>query len=140
MGRRLGIDYGTKRIGLALSDELGLTARPYDTIAAVSWKQAVRRIGDVVAGEDVEEIVLGDPISLKGHQGTLTGEVHRFRQFLEDNLRVPVVLWDERLSSRAADRILREVGGGAKGTRDRVAAAWILQGYLDRRAGERDGA
>ena len=140
MGRVLGVDYGTKRIGLALSDELGWTASPLETIPASPWRQAVARIAEWVRSEGVGEIVLGSPMSLKGHRGTLSEEVARFRERLEQGTSVRVILWDERLSSRAAERILREGGGGARrGVADRVAAAWILQGYLDRRAHEGDG-
>lgn len=138
MGRFLGIDYGTKRIGLALSDEMGWTARPLETLAGSSWRRAAGRIRDVVDAEGVERIVLGQPRSLKGHPGSLSEEVSRFGRFLEAEVRVPVELWDERLSSRAAERILREMGRGTKGAKDRMAATWILQGYLDRLAGEEE--
>jgi putative Holliday junction resolvase len=124
---------------LALSDELGLTAGPLETVPATSWTKAVARIREVVREQDVEGIVLGEPASLKGHRGTLSDDVRRFQRFLEEHVEVDVTLWDERLSSRAADRILREMGGGAKGDRDRIAATWILQGYLDRHSKTRRG-
>ncbi len=138
LGRFLGIDYGTKRIGLAISDEMGWTARPLETLDASSWKRVLARIRDVVASEAVEGVVLGSPASLKGHPGTLSGDVVRFKAHLEAEIPVPVVLWDERLSTHAAERILRDLGRKGEGMTDRAAAAWILQGYLDRTARDRE--
>jgi putative Holliday junction resolvase len=136
-GRWLGIDYGTKRIGLALSDEMGWTAGPLESVAAESWTKALARIREVVTTHSVEGIVLGAPRSLKGHDGTLSDDVRRFRERLEEETRVQVLLWDERLSSRAVERIRRETGRRSRQEKDAAEAAWILQGFLDHRAGPR---
>lgn len=130
--RILGVDFGRARIGIAVSDELGLLAHPVETIPA--RENAARRIDEIVREKDVERVVIGLPRHMNGSMGEAAGEVLAFAEKLRKLLPCEVVVWDERLTTIAANRALRE--GGQK-TRtswsfvDQVAAQMILQGYLD---------
>ena len=132
MARALGIDYGSVRIGLALSDELGLLAHPLETISPD--KQAVARIVEIVRTRDVSHAVIGIPRTMKGEMGPAAEEARAFAEKLRAALPCPLILWDERLTTVAAHRALQEAGKKTKETRayvDQVAAQMILQGYLD---------
>ncbi len=135
--RILGIDHGTVRVGLALSDELGLLAHPLETVPE---PQAMRRISEVVRERGVTAIVLGLPLRLDGTEGSAAERVRGFLALLRPHLppELPVHLRDESLTTvTAADR-LRAAGRKAKDQRpmiDQAAAAVILQEYLDEMAG-----
>lgn len=134
MRRILGVDFGRARIGVAISDELGLLAHPVETIPAASIKAAAARIADLAREKDVERVVLGLPRHMSGQLGAAAEEVHAFADKLRPLLPCPITLWDERLSTSAANRALREAGQKTRRTRsvvDQVAAQMILQGYLD---------
>ena len=134
MKRILGIDFGRVRIGLAISDELRFLAHPLETIAANS--RATGRIADIVREKNVELVVLGIPNRMSGEVGSAAEEALVFAKELRVVLGCEVVTWDERLTTVAAHRALRDAGKKTRETRayvDQVAAQMILQGYLDSR-------
>jgi putative Holliday junction resolvase len=129
----LGVDFGRARIGLAISDELRLLAHPLETIA--SGPKAVARIAQVVREKNIDRVVVGVPKLMSGEMGIAADEVLGFVEKLRAILSCEVVTWDERLTTVAAERALRESGKKTRETRgyiDQVAAQMILQGYLDR--------
>ncbi|MCB0713522.1 MAG: Holliday junction resolvase RuvX [Ignavibacteriae bacterium] len=131
--RSLGIDYGTARVGLAISDELGITVRPYSVLTYS--KSVVDEIHKVVQTEAVELVVVGMPYDLRGKETETTVRVKKFIEKLRGILPCPVVEWDEALSSRKAVERMVEAGvkkskRREKGTTDSWAAAIILQEYL----------
>ena len=130
----LAIDFGRARIGTAISDELQLLAHPLETIAAN--ERSAARVAEIVCERKVDHIVVGIPRLLNGKIGAAASETLRFVEKLRAILPCPVVTWDERLTTVAAHRALRETGKKTRATRDyvdQVAAQMILQGYLDRR-------
>ncbi|MGH8102665.1 MAG: Holliday junction resolvase RuvX [Chthoniobacterales bacterium] len=132
MKRILGIDFGRVRIGLAISDELQLLAHPLETIPAN--RGATERIAEIVREKNVELVVLGIPNRMSGEVGLAAEEALAFAKKLRAVLGCEVVTWDERLSTVAAHRALRDAGKKTRETRayiDQVAAQMILQGYLD---------
>ncbi len=134
MGRVLGIDYGTVRVGLALSDPEGTIAFPHAVITPDSPAAAVRTITDLCRARQVDRIVLGLPLHLDGREGTAVKAVHEFARELEAGVGLPVILWDERLSSHAAERHLIAGGVSRRKRRqlvDKMAAQLVLQSYLD---------
>jgi putative holliday junction resolvase len=134
MGRYLGIDYGTKRIGLAISDELGSIAFPLDVVENTGERQVIKELGRVVAEKAVSAIVVGMPLKLDGTQGPAAENVGRFVEAVKAGLNLPVNVWDERLSTRIAERAMIE-GGLSRRRRkqslDQSTAQIILQSYLD---------
>lgn len=133
-GRVLCVDYGTVRIGLAVSDPLGSTAQPLEVVAA--GETSVETIVDRVKAYEVTEIVVGLPVRTDGTTGPEAEAVQAFARRLEDAAGVPVRLWDERLSSVEAERVMRSAGVDARAQRgsvDKVAAAIVLQSYLESR-------
>lgn len=133
MSRIVGVDYGTKRIGLAISDGLGLTARPLDVVARGALGERLRSLADEY---EVSEVVVGLPTGLGGHEGESAIGARQLAAEIEQVLGVEPVLVDERFTSRMAESALLESGmkrRDRKGTVDKVAAAIILQTYLDSR-------
>ena len=136
----MGLDYGTKTVGVALSDELLLTAQPYETIVrekANKLRKTLARIEEIIAEMDVKEIVLGYPKNMNNTVGERAAATDEFREMLERRTGLPVILVDERLTTVEADRILEETGvafSGRKEHIDKMAAAIILQTYLDGRS------
>jgi len=131
VSRYLGVDYGTKRIGLAISDGLGLTARPFEVVARPDLETALRRIVDQypVAG-----VVVGLPTALGGYEGESATAARELGEEIGELLEVPVSYVDERFTSRIAESVLLESGmkrRDRKETVDKVAAAIILQTFLD---------
>jgi len=129
--RYLGVDYGTKRVGLAISDGLGLTARPLEVVHRES---AVARIGALIAEYDVERVIVGLPTGLEGQAGVSVAGARQLGAEIESSSDVKVELVDERFTSRIAESALLESGmrrRERRATVDKVAAAIILQGYLD---------
>ncbi|OPY07299.1 MAG: putative Holliday junction resolvase [Syntrophaceae bacterium PtaB.Bin038] len=135
--RILGIDYGEKRIGLALSDELEMTARGLSVIERRSKRSDLEAIAAAVAEHAVGAIVVGYPLRLDGTAGIQCGKVDRFIADVRESIPgVPVTAWDETLSTKQAEGLMREAGVKRKKKRgmvDRIAAAVILQDYLDRK-------
>lgn len=132
--RILGLDYGSKRIGVALCDELGLTGQGLTTIAWKNRNQVLEVLADLVRVYDVEKIVIGYPLRLDGTEGIQCEKVNRFARLLEVKLSIPVIKWDETLSSQTAEEILIQLGMRREKRKkivDKMAAGIILQGYLN---------
>jgi len=121
--KTLGIDYGTKRIGLAISDDIGMLARE---LTIFSPKEFFDQIKDVINANEVLTIVVGLPLNMSGEDSEKTKEARAFAQQLEDLTHLPVHLMDERLSSSMAEHL-----PGGKENVDSLAAQIILQNYLD---------
>ena len=129
----LGIDFGEARVGVAISDELRMLAHPLETIPA--GKTVPARVNEIVQARKVERIIVGLPKTMAGEFGTAATEVLAFVEKLRAIVPCPVTTWDERLTTVAANRALRDAGKKTRATRgyvDQVAAQMILQGYLDR--------
>ena len=132
MSRALGVDYGTKRVGLAISDSLGITARP---LSVVPRSVVVEEVVNLVKEHDVGTIVVGLPTGLSGDEGVSASEARKLADELGVAAGIDVVLVDERYTSRLAEDALLESGMKRRKRResvDKVAAAIILQDYLDR--------
>jgi putative Holliday junction resolvase len=130
--RILGIDLGRARIGVAVSDELGMLAHPVETIPARI--DVAARIAEIVREKNAERVVIGLPRHMNGSVGVGAAEALAFAEKLRARLSCEVVTWDERMSTMAANRALRESGQKTRNSRsviDQVAAQMILQGYLD---------
>lgn len=135
--RILGIDYGEKRIGLALSDEMEMTARGLSVIERRSKKADLEAIAAAVSEHAVGAIVVGYPLRLDGTAGIQCDKIDRFIAALRDVVSVPVIAWDETLSTKEAEGLMREAGVKRKKKRgmvDRIAAAVILQDCLNRKS------
>ena len=133
----LALDFGRARIGAAISDELQLLAHPLETIPAN--EQSSSRVAEIVRERKVDHVIAGIPRQMNGQIGAAATEVLQFVEKLRAILPCPVVTWDERLTTVAAHRALRDAGKKTRDTRsyiDQVAAQMILQSYLDRRAAE----
>lgn len=130
----LGLDIGRKRIGVALSDEAGITAQPFKVIKRVSLAKDIEEIAVLVSENSVERIVAGLPLNMNGTPSETTEFVLKFLEKLKAACPVPVVTWDERLSTVAVERLLIEGDISRERRReviDKMAASYILQGYLD---------
>ncbi len=133
--RYLGVDVGTRRIGLALSDELGLTAQPLPTLDLTVQGDAISAIRDLIARYQVQEVVIGLPKNMNGSLGAAAEQAMAFAKRLEEPGSAKVTLWDERLTSQAALRVLIEADvrrAKRKRAVDQMAAVLILQSFLDR--------
>lgn len=132
--RWLGLDYGDRRIGVAVSDELGWTAQGLTVIERKTPEQDVQRIGEVVREYGVSAIVLGLPRNMNGSVGPRGEICIAFAETLREMLKLPVHLWDERLTTVSAERTLLEADVSRKKRKqviDKMAASLILQGFLD---------
>jgi putative pre-16S rRNA nuclease len=135
----LALDLGRARIGVAISDELQLLAHPLKTIPADN--QFTSRLAQIIREKKVDRVVVGIPRQMNGQIGAAATEALRFVEKLRAILPCPVVTWDERLTTVAAHRALRDAGKKTRDTRgyiDQVAAQMILQGYLERRQAENE--
>ncbi|MCH6554149.1 MAG: Holliday junction resolvase RuvX [Candidatus Acidiferrales bacterium] len=138
--RILAIDLGTKNIGLAVSDPLGLTAQPLPTLRRSNRRADLAHLGELVEALAVERVLVGHPLHLKGYAGARAQQAERFADRLQEKLEVPVELFDERLTTVEAERLLREAGATRAERRraaDQIAAQLILQTYLDKQATRR---
>lgn len=131
---------GSKRIGIAVSDPLGITAQGLDTLQRRNKRQDMAALDRVIRDYDVREIVVGLPLRMSGAEGTQSEKMQGFAEDLRKRFRLPVHLWDERLTSAEANRLLREteisIEKRAKAV-DRMAAVLILQGWMERRISNR---
>lgn len=138
--RYLGLDFGGRRIGVAVSDELGLTAQPVLTLVRKNAKLDLKSLGRLLRKYACSAIVLGNPLYMSGDVSPQAEKTHAFAESLRQSFGLPVHLWDERLTSAEAHRHLEAAGRPASGHRavvDQVAAVLILQSFLDaQRAGE----
>jgi putative Holliday junction resolvase len=133
--RLLGLDVGTKTIGMALSDVTRSVATPFDTIRRTKFTADAKTIREVVEKNQVGALVIGFPLNLDGSEGPRAQSTRAFARNLAAHVTVPMVFWDERLSTAAVERHLIEADASRKRRAeviDRMAAAYILQGALDR--------
>lgn len=141
--RILGLDYGSVTVGVAISDPLGITAQALETIerpAENKLRRTLARITELVEEYQVQKIVLGFPKNMNNTVGERGQKTLEFKSQLERRTGLPVVMWDERLTTVAADRSLMETGvrrENRKQVIDQIAAVFILQGYLDLNSGDR---
>ena len=139
--RILGLDVGDRRIGVALSDPLGLTTQRLTVLERQGLAKDAERMAALVVQHEVEQIVVGLPLTLRGSRGIQAGKVEAFVDALRRRLAVPIELLDERLTTVQGARALREVGTSRRRQKqaiDQVAAQLILQQFLDaRHAGHR---
>jgi putative holliday junction resolvase len=134
--RILGLDIGSKRIGAAVSDELGFTAQGLETITRRDLASDVERIAHITSEYGVREIVVGLPYNMDGSEGPQVESVRLFVEHIRRRIDIPVTEWDERLTTVAAERVLLEADMSRAKRRkvvDKLAAVLILQGYLDGR-------
>ena len=134
--RTLGLDYGTKTIGVAASDGLGLTAQTVTTIRRTNLKADLAALKELVREYEADRFVVGLPLNMDGTEGPRAEATRRFVDALTQVLGLPVELWDERLSTVAAQRTLLEADLSRAKRReviDQMAAQFILQGWLDAR-------
>jgi putative Holliday junction resolvase len=135
--RVLAIDYGSKRMGIALSDELKLIAQPLEYIPAQPFADFLERLKDLLQEKEVELVLVGMPRNMNGSYGPAASKVQDFVSALKAAMTVPIQTWDERLTSAQANRFLIE-GNVPRQKRkekvDKMAAAILLQSYLDRQA------
>ena len=132
--RLLGLDFGDRRIGVAVSDELGLTAQPVLTLVRKNVKQDLKSLARLLRKYACSAIVLGNPLYMSGDLSPQAAKTHAFAASLRDAFALPVHLWDERLTSAEAHRHLDAAGRPASTHRavvDQVAAGLILQSFLD---------
>ncbi|MGB8952727.1 MAG: Holliday junction resolvase RuvX [Candidatus Aminicenantales bacterium] len=133
--RILGIDYGDRHLGLALSDKLQLTAQPLGTYTLKArMEENQKYFQELVVRHEVAEIVVGLPLRMNGSAGTRVQKTKEFVRWLEHTLKLPVILWDERLSTQQALGLIREQKvkpKNKKSIEDQISATIILLGYLE---------
>lgn len=137
MPRVLGLDVGSKTIGMAISDPLGITAQGLPTIRRQNKRLDFEQLAKVLSDYQVSEIIVGYPLRLSGIEGTQSQKMQLFADELRKKFGLPVHLWDERLTSSQANRILREAELSIKKRGeavDRMAAVLILQSWMEARA------
>lgn len=135
--RVMALDVGDKKIGVAISDALLLTAQVRPTLRRKDLKSDIHTLGRLVEENEVHEIVVGQPLHMSGKESLQSEKVAKFAEELRKSLNVPVVFWDERLTSFAAEQHLEELGLKWRQRRahiDKIAAMLILQSYLDSRS------
>jgi putative Holliday junction resolvase len=138
--RVLALDVGSKRIGVAVSDPLGISAQGLDTIQRQNKRRDLESLGQLLKQYEVREIVVGLPLRLSGAEGTQSEKMRRFASDLEAHFGIPVHLWDERWTSTEANRLLRETELSIEKRRkavDRMAAVLILQSWMEAHPRER---
>ena len=137
-GRILGLDVGSRRIGVAVTDPLGITAQGLETLQRRNKRYDFDQLAQVIRQYGVKEIVVGLPLRMSGAEGTQSEKMRVFAEEIRKKFRLPVHLYDERLTSAEANRFLREtelsIEKRGKAV-DRMAAVLILQGWMERRAG-----
>jgi putative Holliday junction resolvase len=137
VARVLGLDVGARRIGVAISDPLGITAQGIDTLHRKNKKRDFAHLDRVIREYGVKEIVVGLPLRMSGAEGIQAEKIQAFAEDLRTHFKLPVHLWDERLTSAEANRLLREtdlsIHKRAKAV-DRMAAILILQGWMQSRS------
>src|SRR5881409_1181916 len=132
--RILAIDHGTKRMGIAISDELGMIAQPLEFIPAEPFAKFLDRLKEILREKQVELILVGMPRNMDGSYGPAALKVQEFVAVLKDAIAIPITVWDERLTSAQANRFLLQANvrrAERKLKVDKTAAAILLQSYLD---------
>lgn len=142
--RMMGLDFGSKTVGVSVSDPLGLTAQAVETITRKEenkLRQTCQRIEALIQEYEITSIILGYPKNMDDSVGERAQKTQEFQEMLKRRTKLPVILWDERLTTVEADEILRESGvpkGERKKVIDKVAAAIILESYLNASESERE--
>lgn len=134
IGRILALDLGKRRIGLAISDELGITAQGLDTQQRTNMREDLAHLANLITEKNVGLILMGNPIHMSGREGRQAEYTRDFAQRLKEETGLPIVYWDERLTSVEAGRVLRDSGISIeKRARavDRLSAVILLASYLD---------
>ncbi|WP_342525325.1 Holliday junction resolvase RuvX [Chryseomicrobium sp. FSL W7-1435] len=134
--RKMGLDVGTRTVGVAISDALGWTAQGIETIKIheENGEFGLKRLAELIQEYTVTEVVIGYPKNMNNTIGPRAEASERFAQLIQDTFNLPIVLWDERLTTMAADRMLIDADVSRKKRKlviDKMAAVMILQGYLD---------
>jgi putative Holliday junction resolvase len=132
--RVLGIDHGTKRMGIALSDPSGMIAQPLEFIPAEPFAAFLTRLKEILKEKEVEMIIVGMPRNMDGSYGPAAAKVQEFVAVLKENIVIPIRTWDERLTSAQANRFLIEANVRRQDRKEKVdkaAAAILLQSFLD---------
>jgi putative Holliday junction resolvase len=135
-GRILALDLGSRRIGLAVTDELGITAQGIDTLERSNKRRDLERLRTLISQYGVAEIVVGHPVHMSGDPSPRSRQAAEFAEQLRHEFKLPVHLWDERLTSTEANRLLRENQASLRQRKqavDRMAATLILQSFLESR-------
>lgn len=135
-GRILGLDVGSKRIGIAISDLLGITAQGQETLQRQNKRLDFEKLGKLIRVHEIAEIVVGYPLRMSGAEGVQAEKMQRFAEELRERFQLPVHLWDERLTSAEANRVLRvtEMSIRRRGqVVDQMAAVLILQSWMESR-------
>ena len=133
-GRVLALDVGRKRIGLAVSDELGITAQGLDTLERTRIREDLERLKQLAARWSVRTLLVGRPLHMSGAESRQSEYTAEFAARLGEYLALPIVFWDERLTSAEAERTLRQAGAtlqARKKSVDRLAAVLLLESYLE---------
>ncbi len=136
-GRLLALDLGTRRVGMAVTDEMQISVRPLPALRRTSWKNLLRRVAGALESFDARALVIGLPLGLDGTEGSAAAEARRLARNFQLSLRLPVYLQDEKLSTRAAEEALRAEGLTAEERRERVdseSAAIILRDFIAARS------
>ena len=132
--RIMGLDIGTRTIGIAISDELGITAQGLKTLRRKSMEEDFKEIAAIIRQFEIEKIIVGLPQNMDGTLGIQAEKVLNWMEALKDRVEIPMATWDERLSTVGASRVLLEADLSRrkrKNVIDKLAAVLILQGYLD---------
>lgn len=133
----MGLDVGDRRVGVAVSDERGSTAQPVLTLVRSNRRQDMRSLGRILRKHQCAEIVVGNPLYMSGDLSPQAVKAQAFADLLRQEFNLPVFLWDERLTTTEAHRLLHDAGRPGSEHKmlvDQVAAVLILQGFLDARA------
>jgi putative Holliday junction resolvase len=135
-GRILALDVGKKRIGLAVSDEMGWTAQGLDTLERTRIRDDLARLKELAEQWNIETLLVGEPLHMSGETSRQSEYTREFAERVKEHLSLPVIFWDERLTSVQAERVLRETGASLekrKQSIDRLAAVLLLESYLEYR-------
>ncbi|MBS1149401.1 MAG: Holliday junction resolvase [Myxococcaceae bacterium] len=130
----MGLDVGSKTVGVAVSDELGFSAHPITTVRRTNLRADLHELTRLVTEQQVDRLIVGLPLNMNGSEGPRAGESRKLGDALADHTHLPIVYWDERLTSVAAEKFLIEADVSRKKRKeviDQVAACLILQGWLD---------
>jgi putative pre-16S rRNA nuclease len=140
-GRVLALDVGKKRIGLAVSDELGITAQGIETLERTRIREDLAKLKEIAARWNVNAVLVGAPLHMSGSESRQCEYTREFAERVGAHLELPILYWDERLTSAEAERMLREAGAKLEERKravDRLAAVLLLESYLENRRIERD--
>lgn len=142
-GRVLALDVGKKRIGLAVSDELGITAQGIETLERTRIREDLAKLKEIAANWNIHRVLVGRPLHMSGAESAQSEYTREFAERVSTHLGLPVIFWDERLTSAEAERTLRQAGatlGPRKKAVDRLAAVLLLESYLENRRMQNDSA